>query len=658
MTISKLKTTKKLNVENRQKILFPILIVAAISLALYVHSVEALPLDSNTDANNQNLSQPSRLFVPFGSISTAEQPACTLYVALSGSDSNPGTRNEPFRSIQKAADGVIPGDVVCVADGVYTDDGLWPEDRIVNLNRGGTEQAWVIFRSENMWGAVLDGEDNESDFCWVFGKNASYVRVENFELRGCAEGGFWSNSGVAHHIYIFGNNIHHMGRKCTGTWGGYGLGSYKGGGLSKHTYDSNVIHDNGRYATGENGCDNEKQYELDLAAGKCTEGDKLGCWCPHCYKNHDHGLYLQWGADISVINNLFYNNNRGWSIIVGSRGLTENWIISNNTFANPNPNRCGQIIVEHGMEGVLIQNNIFFKPHENAINIFQPRAQNDVTVRNNLLSPGVGMFCDAVPDGYVLEDNLFDTDPLFVNPSGNDFHLSANSPAIDNGRALSAPVVDIDGNARPQGLSFDIGAYEYVADVVSPTFVDVPLNHWAHDYIEILYQQGYVAGCSTTPLLYCPEATMTRAESAVFVERGIWSADYLPPQPTAQVFSDVPLGEWFAKWADGLWVDGFTAGCGTNPLVFCPLQENTRAEGAVFFLRMMNGADYVPPSASGIFVDVDLAKWYAPWVEAAFNAGLLPACETDPGLRICAEDALDRALGAYMMVQAKGLSVP
>ncbi|MCH7588968.1 MAG: S-layer homology domain-containing protein [Chloroflexi bacterium] len=190
------------------------------------------------------------------------------------------------------------------------------------------------------------------------------------------------------------------------------------------------------------------------------------------------------------------------------------------------------------------------------------------------------------------------------------------------------------------------------------TFLDVPRGHWAYDYIEALYQQGYVAGCSTTPLLYCPGANMTRAESAVFVERGIWNANYLPPQPTAQVFSDVALGEWFAKWANGLWGDGYTAGCGTNPLVFCPLQENTRAEGAVFFLRMMHGANYVPPSASGIFEDVDLAKWYAPWVEAAYNAGLLPPCATDPGLRICAEDALDRAMGAFMMVQAKGLSVP
>ena len=100
----------------------------------------------------------------------------------------------------------------------------------------------------------------------------------------------------------------------------------------------------------------------------------------------------------------------------------------------------------------------------------------------------------------------------------------------------------------------------------TPTFVDVPLDHWAYDYIEILYQQGYVAGCSSDPLMYCPEGTMTRGESAVFVERGIHGAGYTAPTPSAQIFDDVPLNEWFAKWAVGLWEDGYTAGCGTNPL--------------------------------------------------------------------------------------------
>jgi hypothetical protein len=188
------------------------------------------------------------------------------------------------------------------------------------------------------------------------------------------------------------------------------------------------------------------------------------------------------------------------------------------------------------------------------------------------------------------------------------------------------------------------------------TFADVPFNHPYHDDIEALYQGGYTAGCNTEPLMYCPEATMNRAESAVFVERGIHTAAYDPPGPTSQVFADMPLDSWAAKWVSGLWADHYTAGCGTDPLLYCPWQGHTRAEGAVFYLRMLNGYDYSPPRPSQpIFADVPLDAWYSGWVEAAYKADLIPPCATLPEMRFCPNDPLTRALAAHMMVRAKGL---
>jgi hypothetical protein len=190
------------------------------------------------------------------------------------------------------------------------------------------------------------------------------------------------------------------------------------------------------------------------------------------------------------------------------------------------------------------------------------------------------------------------------------------------------------------------------------TFDDVPPDHWAFEYIETLYQNGYIAGCSDTPLLYCPEASMTRAESAVFIARGIHGAEYLPQDPAEQAFVDVPLSEWFSKWASALYQDGYTAGCGSDPLIFCPLQVHTIAEGTVFFLRMQNGSDYNPPEPIGIFTDVPVSQWYARWVEAAYAAGILLPCETTPELRACPDAPLTRAMGAYMMVRATDLTMP
>lgn len=57
-------------------------------------------------------------------------------------------------------------------------------------------------------------------------------------------------------------------------------------------------------------------------------------------------------------------------------------------------------------------------------------------------------------------------DPRFVSPAEGDYHISEQSAAVDAG--LDAGVyVDLDGNARPGGGGFDIGADEYC--VMVPT---------------------------------------------------------------------------------------------------------------------------------------------------------------------------------------------
>jgi glucose/arabinose dehydrogenase len=194
----------------------------------------------------------------------------------------------------------------------------------------------------------------------------------------------------------------------------------------------------------------------------------------------------------------------------------------------------------------------------------------------------------------------------------------------------------------------------------TPIFADVPTSYWAHDYIEALYTAGYVAGCQTTPVrLYCPDRVLSRAESAVFVERGQHGAIPDPPYPppSTRTFADVSTSYWGFGWIESLWTDGFTAGCLASPLSYCPDRQHTRAEGSVFFLRIQNGPTYEPPPAGDIFADVSPGDWYFDWVAAAYNAGLLPACNTSP-LSYCPNGPLDRAWAAYMMVQAKDIPLP
>jgi hypothetical protein len=47
----------------------------------------------------------------------------------------------------------------------------------------------------------------------------------------------------------------------------------------------------------------------------------------------------------------------------------------------------------------------------------------------------------------------------FVDPASGDYHLTGMSAALDAG-ADSGPMIDLDGNRRPLGTTYDVGCYE------------------------------------------------------------------------------------------------------------------------------------------------------------------------------------------------------
>jgi CSLREA domain-containing protein len=59
----------------------------------------------------------------------------------------------------------------------------------------------------------------------------------------------------------------------------------------------------------------------------------------------------------------------------------------------------------------------------------------------------------------------------------------------------------------------------YSPPTASGVFEDVPTDHWAAAWIERLAAEGITAGCSTSPLLYCPATPVTRDQMAVFLVR-------------------------------------------------------------------------------------------------------------------------------------------
>ncbi len=136
----------------------------------------------------------------------------------------------------------------------------------------------------------------------------------------------------------------------------------------------------------------------------------------------------------------------------------------------------------------------------------------------------------------------------------------------------------------------------YAPPAAADVFADVPAAHWANAWINELYAEGLTGGCTTSPLNFCPEVIVTRAQMAVFLLRVIHGSTYAPPLNSPAVFSDVPANYWARDWINQLYAEGVTGGCGTNPLSFCPDQTVTRAQMAVFLLRAMHGSAYAPPA--------------------------------------------------------------
>jgi hypothetical protein len=55
----------------------------------------------------------------------------------------------------------------------------------------------------------------------------------------------------------------------------------------------------------------------------------------------------------------------------------------------------------------------------------------------------------------------------------------------------------------------------------TPYFADVPSSDLFFGYIQEMYQLGITNGCSLSPLSYCPNEIVTRAQMSVFVVRGL-----------------------------------------------------------------------------------------------------------------------------------------
>ena len=427
------------------------------------------------------------------------EPGLYYVNSKTGSDTNPGSKSLPWQTVQKAADQVIGGDTIIVQAGNYRER--------VRINRSGTAKAPIIFQAQ---GAVtIQGFTVEADFInirgfeitdtpddpidgygiWVQGNDCviegNYV---HYATRGgivlFAEPGseartancivrnnrLYRNSLVGIEVYgrnhvvedneIWGTIQYHPGWKNPPSWVDADGIRFFGSG---HVFRGNYIHDI-LYSDPENVNPHIDCFQTwgdeyrDVAHDVLME--KNLCENAQAQTNHQvgQGFMLQGASNITLRNNII----KAFVGINATESCT-NITLINNTIINdlslPTEfSPAGATFTD--ITGLTIKNNIFYDQPSQTIFL---RRVSELDSGNNLSyrSDGQDLW---TTNTYSHENDLWNIDPMFV--SATDYHLQAGSPAIDAG-ATVAVTDDFDGNPRPQGQAYDIGAFEWSSDSIS-----------------------------------------------------------------------------------------------------------------------------------------------------------------------------------------------
>lgn len=171
-------------------------------------------------------------------------------------------------------------------------------------------------------------------------------------------------------------------------------------------------------------------------------------------------------------NNLLYNNHATGIALFQENGAlcSQDNHLSNNTILMPTDGRWAITVGAADCTDNQIWNNILYSDHgyRGSINLPAPRVsglQSDYNVVVDRFttddSESVISLVEWQALGLDAHSIVAAPEALFVDPAGRDYHLRADSPAIDAGTTRPEVGTDLEGTRRPAGAAFDIGAYEY-----------------------------------------------------------------------------------------------------------------------------------------------------------------------------------------------------
>lgn len=210
---------------------------------------------------------------------------------------------------------------------------------------------------------------------------------------------------------------------------------------------------------------------------------------------------------------------------------------------------------------------------------------------------------------------------LWVLTSGTDVFVAGN-PAVWN--TPSTPGIYLAhlevSNGDGEAVSTPV-----TVEVVRQSFADVPPTYWAWRFIESLATHGVTPGCGGGN--YCPDLDMTRGEMALFLLRAKEGAGYVPAPCTTAPFLDVPCSDPRAPWIRDLVARGVTAGCGGGFYCpEASVTRSQMAVFLLATKEGAGWAPPALDCTVPVFSDVPCTSPFAPWINELVNRGITAGC--------------------------------
>jgi hypothetical protein len=387
------------------------------------------------------------------SAASAATSGKVYYVSVSGNDANSGTQAQPFKTIQKAANIAVAGDVVNIKPGTYKES-VTPKNsgtsgNPITFRRDGTEP--VVINSVDPWGVIIINQQSWTiwDGLTTQGEGIVIRDGNNNVIQNCDISGF--NIGInienkvqgltAKENIIRNNVIHNYGR---GTGEGIYIFNVLPEGQTTPLVTGTIVENNTFYNvvealqnTGGTLMSGALQYLSTsippansvfrgnvIYHNDCDSGvvDIIGNG--HLFENnliYDNlgtgascSLYFAHGNGVTIKNNLVTHNAGAASYRSAISLIDMAGEISNNTIANFD--NLG-IDIANPQGALAIKDNIVYSITKNQISFTGDK--NGLMVVHNFFGK----------DGNGLGTSYIVGNPLFLD----NFHLQPNSPACGFG---------------------------------------------------------------------------------------------------------------------------------------------------------------------------------------------------------------------------------